>query len=184
MDCSTPGFPVPHHLPEFVQTHVGWVGDASNHLILCLCRFTNSAHFMWMESWGLLWLLLSWFIPVAVLQRVSVLCSFFFSPGFVCMCAACGILAPWPRIKPWPSAVRACCPNLKTTREFPGLRPFYGWMIFHCVWTCIYRYTYTIWIYLFIHQVIGIFWLFSTFLTIMNKSTIKRCVQVFVWTCL
>ena len=28
MDCSTPGFPVLHHLPEFVQTHVGWVGDA------------------------------------------------------------------------------------------------------------------------------------------------------------
>ena len=37
---------------------------------------------------------------------------FFFSPGFLCVCAACGILAPWPRIKPWPSAVRACCPNL------------------------------------------------------------------------
>ena len=28
MDCSTPGFPVLHHLPEFAQTHVQWVGDA------------------------------------------------------------------------------------------------------------------------------------------------------------
>ena len=28
MDCSTPGFPVPHHLPELAQTHVHWVGDA------------------------------------------------------------------------------------------------------------------------------------------------------------
>ena len=28
MDCSTPGFPVLHHLPVFVQTHVHWVGDA------------------------------------------------------------------------------------------------------------------------------------------------------------
>ena len=28
MDCSTPGFPVLHYLPEFVQTHVHWVGDA------------------------------------------------------------------------------------------------------------------------------------------------------------
>ena len=28
MDCSTPGFPVLHHLPEFPQTHVHWVGDA------------------------------------------------------------------------------------------------------------------------------------------------------------
>ena len=28
MDCSTPGFPVLHHLPEFAQTRVPWVGDA------------------------------------------------------------------------------------------------------------------------------------------------------------
>ena len=28
MDCSTPGFPVPHHLPELAQTHVHWVDDA------------------------------------------------------------------------------------------------------------------------------------------------------------
>ena len=28
MDCSTPGFPVLHHLPEFAQTHVHSVHDA------------------------------------------------------------------------------------------------------------------------------------------------------------
>ena len=28
MDCSTPGFPVPHHLPEFAQVHVHWISDA------------------------------------------------------------------------------------------------------------------------------------------------------------
>ena len=28
VDCSTPGFPVPHHLPEFGQTHAHWVDDA------------------------------------------------------------------------------------------------------------------------------------------------------------
>ena len=28
MDCSTPGFPVLHHLLEFAQTHVRWLGDA------------------------------------------------------------------------------------------------------------------------------------------------------------
>ena len=28
MDCSVPGFPVLHHLPEFAQTHVHWVSDA------------------------------------------------------------------------------------------------------------------------------------------------------------
>ena len=32
MNCSTPGLPVHHHLPEFTQTHVHWVGDAT------LCR--------------------------------------------------------------------------------------------------------------------------------------------------
>ena len=28
MDCSTPGFPVLHYLPEFTQTHVHWLDDA------------------------------------------------------------------------------------------------------------------------------------------------------------
>ena len=28
MDCSIPGFPVHHQLPELSQTHVHWVGDA------------------------------------------------------------------------------------------------------------------------------------------------------------
>ena len=28
MDCSMPGFPVHHQLPEPAQTHVHWVGDA------------------------------------------------------------------------------------------------------------------------------------------------------------
>ena len=35
MDCSTPGFPVHHQLLELAQTHVHWVSDAINHLILC-----------------------------------------------------------------------------------------------------------------------------------------------------
>ena len=28
MDCSTPGFPVQHQLPEFTQTQVHWIGEA------------------------------------------------------------------------------------------------------------------------------------------------------------
>ena len=28
MDCSMPGFPVLHYLPELAQTHIHWVGDA------------------------------------------------------------------------------------------------------------------------------------------------------------
>ena len=29
MDCSTPGLPVHHQLPEFTQTHVHWISDAT-----------------------------------------------------------------------------------------------------------------------------------------------------------
>ena len=35
MDCSRPGLPVHHQLPEFAQTHVHQVSGTSNHLILC-----------------------------------------------------------------------------------------------------------------------------------------------------
>ena len=35
MDCSTPDLPVHHQLPEFTQTHVHWVSDAIQPLILC-----------------------------------------------------------------------------------------------------------------------------------------------------
>ena len=28
MDCSTPGLPVPHHLPEFTQVHIHYIRDA------------------------------------------------------------------------------------------------------------------------------------------------------------
>ena len=28
VDCSTPGLPGPHYLPEFAQIHVHWIGDA------------------------------------------------------------------------------------------------------------------------------------------------------------
>ena len=36
MNCSTPGFPVYHHLPEFAQTLIHWVCDAiqTSHLLL------------------------------------------------------------------------------------------------------------------------------------------------------
>ena len=35
MNCSTPGLPVHHQLPEITQTHVHWVMMPSNHLVLC-----------------------------------------------------------------------------------------------------------------------------------------------------
>ena len=51
MDCSTPGFPVHHKLPELAQTHVHWVSDdinPSNPLVplsSCLQFFSVSGSF-------------------------------------------------------------------------------------------------------------------------------------------
>ena len=58
MDCSTPGFPVLHHLPELVvQTQVHWVSDAiqPSHLLLSPSppAFNLSQHqglFKWVSS--------------------------------------------------------------------------------------------------------------------------------------
>ena len=58
MDCSTPGFPVLHHLPQLAQSHVHWVGDAiqPSHLLSPpspafnlfqhqgLCQWVSSSH--------------------------------------------------------------------------------------------------------------------------------------------
>ena len=50
MDCSTPGFPIHHQLPELAQTHVHWVNDdiqPSCPVILfsCLQSFPASGSF-------------------------------------------------------------------------------------------------------------------------------------------
>ena len=56
MDCSTPGLPVHHQLPEFTQTHVHWVGDAiqpSHPLSAPSLAFNLSQHqglFKWVSS--------------------------------------------------------------------------------------------------------------------------------------
>ena len=56
MDCSTPGFPVHHQLPELAQTHVHWVGDAiqpSHPLASPSLAFILSQHqglFQWVGS--------------------------------------------------------------------------------------------------------------------------------------
>jgi len=46
MDCSTPGFPVHHQLPEVIQTHVHPVGDAiqPSHLLPPSPAFNLSQH--------------------------------------------------------------------------------------------------------------------------------------------
>ena len=57
MDCSTPGFPVLHHLPEFAQTHVHWVHVAiqPSHPLLfpsppALNLFQHQDLFQWVGS--------------------------------------------------------------------------------------------------------------------------------------
>ena len=57
MDCSTPGFPVHHRLPELAQTHVHWDGDViqPSHLLPSpsLPAFNLSQHqglFQWIIS--------------------------------------------------------------------------------------------------------------------------------------
>ena len=71
MDCSTPGFPVLHYLPEFAQTHVHWVDDViqpshplsplsppalnlSQHqgLFQRVLQFSTSVHIRWPKYWS------------------------------------------------------------------------------------------------------------------------------------
>ena len=57
MDCSTPGLPVHHQLPEFTQTHIDWVSDAiqpSHTLSSPIPPAPNPSHhqslFQWVNS--------------------------------------------------------------------------------------------------------------------------------------
>ena len=66
IDCSTPGFPVPHHFPEFAQVHVHCISNLSSHLILwCPLLFLPSifsrirdfsnesaVHIRWPKYWS------------------------------------------------------------------------------------------------------------------------------------
>ena len=66
MDCSTPGLPVHHQLPEFTQTHIHWVSDAIqlSHLLSCPSPPTfnlsirvfsdeSALHIRWPKYWSL-----------------------------------------------------------------------------------------------------------------------------------
>ena len=50
MDCSTPGLPVLHSLPEFAQTHIHWVGDIIlylHYICIYLLPLTFSKYQFW-----------------------------------------------------------------------------------------------------------------------------------------
>ena len=54
MDCSTPGLPFHHQLPEFTQTHVHWVGDAiqrSHSLLSSSPPAFNLSHHQGLFKW-------------------------------------------------------------------------------------------------------------------------------------
>ena len=68
MDCSMPGFPVHHQLPEFTQTHAHWVSDAIQpshplsspsplafNLFPSIRVFSNESalRIRWLKYWGL-----------------------------------------------------------------------------------------------------------------------------------
>ena len=65
MNCSTPGLPVYHQLPEFTQTYIHRVGDAIQHLILCplfllppippsikVFSIESTLHMRWPKYWS------------------------------------------------------------------------------------------------------------------------------------
>ena len=74
MNCSTPGFPVHHQLPEFTQTHVHRVGDAiqPSHLLSSpsppvpippsIRVFSNESTLpiRWPKYWSIYILIISW----------------------------------------------------------------------------------------------------------------------------
>ena len=72
-DCSTPGFPVLHHLLEFARTHVCWVSDAiqPSHPVIpfssCLQSFPASG------SFPMCWLFTSGGQSIGALTSASVL---------------------------------------------------------------------------------------------------------------
>ena len=53
MNCSTPGLPVHHQLPEFTQTHVLWVNNAiqSSHPLSSLSPAFNLSQYQGLFKW-------------------------------------------------------------------------------------------------------------------------------------
>ena len=66
MNCSTPGLPVHHQCPDFIQTHVHWASDAiqPSHPLLLLLLLSNLPstrvfskklvlHLRWPKDWSI-----------------------------------------------------------------------------------------------------------------------------------
>ena len=104
MDCSTPGLPVHHQLPELIQTHVYWVGDAiqPSHPLLSPSppAFNLSQHrglFQWISplhqvtQWQVNLLML--FFQEAPIDHLSALLHTASDPCFSCLLSLFSTLA-------------------------------------------------------------------------------------------
>ena len=110
MDCSTPGLPVPHHLPEFAQVHVHCINDViqPSHPLMpsfflplifpSIKDFSNelALHINWPKYWsfsfsislsneysGLISLKIDWFVYWFVADKIQCL---FFRPYCLQLC--------------------------------------------------------------------------------------------------
>ena len=117
MDCSMPGFPVHHQLPELAQTHVHWVSDdiQPSHPLLSLPPpvFNFSQHqglFQWVSSlhkvanycsfsfsisispsneyWGQISFRIDWFNLLAVQGTLKNLLQYHSSEASILLCSA------------------------------------------------------------------------------------------------
>ena len=71
MDCSTPGFPVLHYLPEFAQTHVHWFDDGISSSVAPFSSCPQS--FPALGSFPMNWLFASGDHSIGASASVSVL---------------------------------------------------------------------------------------------------------------
>ena len=78
MDCSMPGFPVHHQLPELAQTHVHRVGDAiqPSHPLFLLPSIFPSIRVFPNESIIHIWWPKYWSFSISPSNEYSVLISF------------------------------------------------------------------------------------------------------------
>ena len=72
-DCSTPGFPVLHYLPEFAQTRVHWVGDATQPFHHLSPPYPLSSIFPSIRVFSVSWLFASGGQCIKALDLASVL---------------------------------------------------------------------------------------------------------------
>ena len=119
MKHSTPGLPVHHLLSESTQTHVHWVGDAINHLILCrpllllssvfpsirVFSTESALHIRWPKYWsfsfnispsnehpGLIYFRMDWLDLLAVQGTLKSLLQHHNSKASILLCSALFII--------------------------------------------------------------------------------------------